>query len=290
MIENSDDVAKRGVSQAESSLGGVVPLVVGSSPLEKVYDKSIRLLLNPMNIDNRKVTHSEIYKEIANVYGRSSKEVVEIAGIGKGANELEWIVSYKNGFPSSFQKANVYINGFEVKIEDAGKRVVPKINTKLPVVKKKRDMLFRIDGLPLDAGQNELFNQLNALKIGIADPKHMRQIYDRITNIRTEVVMFRLFVEEEMRDKEAMKAGDYEILLGGFKFKIKIKCYGYCFRCKKSGHLAKDCDYGKSCFECGSLDHMKRECPVRIDELFKKKQTQNVITARKLVTSVMNVT
>ena len=112
-------------------------------------------------------------------------------------------------------------------------------------------------------------SQLKNLDLDIERPEHMRQMYDRESGIRSEVVMFRLFVEEKLRNEVGSKAGDYEIVLGGFKFKIKIKCYGYCFKCKK-GNFAKDCDQIK-CFVCSSPDHVKRDCPLRLKELLEKK-------------------
>ena len=81
------------------------------------------ITLDTSNSRNRNVSHSQIHLELLKVFGKESKEVRDISAIDKGANQLEWIVSYRNRFPSSILNKRISINGTQVIIEDVSKLV-----------------------------------------------------------------------------------------------------------------------------------------------------------------------
>ncbi len=80
------------------------------------------------------------------------------------------------------------------------------------------------------------------------------------------------------------KAGQHSIVLRGYTFKINVVCYGYCLRCKKSGHVSKDCDerVKPTCDLCKETGHIKKSCPNRETILAnRKKNTTCYVCYRK---------
>ena len=135
-------------------------------------------------------------------------------------------------------------------------------------------MTFRVQGLPVDAGQKALFDELNRVGFVIGSLKDMRQQFDSTMGhvIRTEIVNFKIYCLDRDRLTMGMKAGDYLIVLDGFEYKINVSCYGFCFRCKKEGHTVKDCKElddklkkVQKCYYCSSEGHIKINCPKLIE-------------------------
>jgi len=138
--------------------------------------------------------------------------------------------------------------------------------------KAVRNMTFRIQGLPLDADQKELFDALNLIGFGLDDKDSLRAMYDNYGGhvVRNGIVMFRVPCKSEQRRRLADLTGEQHVIeLAGIEWKIKVNCFGFCIGCKKEGHKIQDClETVKKCFYCKIEGHERKTCP----DLKKKKE------------------
>jgi hypothetical protein len=260
MADESDGVSGR--DQADNDGLGGNPLVNDAileqlcNPMERTYEKSIRVVFqgNPREFIRKR--HSEVHRFLGSKFGYESEVMKQIDGIGKGVRPGEWIVSFKS-MPAVLKDMKSDIDD-DVFVQDACKQYVP------PARIKTVELTFRIDGLPLDCVREELYDRLKSLGFQLYSADQLRQLYDRETKVRTEVVLFRMRVNEDEVVKVVNLTGAHTIKLGKFGWRINVVCYGYCLKCKKDGHLMKDCPNKQpmKCFKCGETGHKKFNCPI----------------------------
>jgi len=261
MADESD--GRSGRDQADNDGLGGNPLVNDDTilatlcnPMERTYDKSIRVVFqgNPRELTRKR--HAEVHRFLGSKYGYESEVMKQIDGIGKGVRPGEWIVSFRS-MPAVLKDMKSDIDE-DVIVQDACKQYVP------PTRIKTSELTFRIDGLPLDCVREELYDCLKSLGFPLHSADQLRQLYDRETNIRTEVVLFRMRVNIEESITAVKLTGAHTIKLGKFGWKISVVCYGYCLKCKETGHVMKDCPKKQpmTCFKCGETGHRKFNCPV----------------------------
>ena len=273
----NEDVTGSGEGQADTlGLGGAKP-----DSRSYIYRNAIRAICTGDQREVRKLTAANIYNMMCEQYGSSSDLIKSIDGIGKGVNQGEWIISFPNGkHPDALFKEGpdvVVKNSVgNVYLQDARKKFSEVKAARQPT----KDLQFRISGLPIDVYKKELQVELNKLGFKV-DLTQMRQMYDRTTKIRSEIVLFRVKVDSGKAEHELVeKSGQHTIELSGYTFKISVVCYGYCLTCKKSGHVSKDCDQRNraTCDLCKEIGHMKKSCPRREEILTQRRSKTTCFT------------
>ena len=270
-----------GNNQAVQSPGGKVS--VPRDARDKLFANSIRLSLGHLKRDKQRTDLKEIYVAMCEKFGDSSPEVKGITGIAPNV-DLTWIIAYgkiTNGFVSKVPKGMVSkvikLNKCDIMIEDAMVEAsvyvsARKEEARLAQVKAIRDMTFRIQGLPLDVNQKELFKVLKDLGFDIDDMDKIKQMYDNFDGqlVRNGIVMFRVSCNDEGRGENAKLMGEHSIQLDDVIWKIKINCFGFCIGCKKEGHKINECKelpvVIKTCFFCKKNGHVKKDCPAFLDK------------------------
>ena len=208
-----------GNNQAVQSPGGKVS--VPRDARDKLFANSIRLSLGHLKRDKQRTDLKEIYVAMCEKFGDSSPEVKGITGIAPNV-DLTWIIAYgkiTNGFVSKVPKGMVSkvikLKKCDIMIEDAMVEAsvyvsARKEEARLAQVKAIRDMTFRIQGLPLDVNQKELFKVLKDLGFDIDDMDKIKQMYDNFDGqlVRNGIVMFRVSCNDEGRGGENSKMAD----------------------------------------------------------------------------------
>ena len=253
----AEDVSGSGMGQAVTKgLGGSRP-----DSRSYTYQNAIRVICTGNQREVRKLAAVDIYKLLCEKFGQDGEMIRSIDGIGKGVNQGEWIVSFPDGkHPDEIGVGiTVQYSLGSAYLQDARKEF-SEVKTKEAI----KDLQFRISGLPIDVNNQELQSKL--VKLGFkVDLPQLRQLYDRTTKFRSEVVLFRIRVDSEKEQELVAKAGQHTIALRGYTFKINIVCYGYCLRCKKAGHVSRDCVEREepTCDLCKEAGQIKRTCPNR---------------------------
>ena len=279
MTGHSDQT--RDVSQAVHRPGG--ESVVTRDARNKKFTNSVRLSFSHIGHSSRTSDWKVIYKSVSTLFGENSEEVKEIQGIGKGVNQT-WIIEYTS-LPKDIIGKSINVNGSEILIEDA---------SAAPTVFEKKietsTMKFKIQGLPLDATQNDLLKELRRIGFDVKNNNDMRQVFDNSFGhfIRTEIVLFRIICENNKKMTYSNLTGEHLVIIGDFEYKININCFGFCFRCKKEGHLINTCIEKKAsktekvtCFHCKVIGHVKRECSKYKEEIKEKERNSKCLKCKK---------
>ncbi len=280
-VENKDLGGDGGLSGTRQAIGrgrsGVNrPLLKSDNtdPSERKQASMVRIWLNPKIKTNKFMNHTKIYLSMVSKFGEDSAAVKNIACIGRDVEECVWLISYKDGIPDDVVGEDIEVNEYMVKISDASvslrtftiQRLMKTGSSKNYTQRKKLSkevyLSYRIQGLPLNiTSRQELIDELALHDFKIEKDLHLRQMVDKETKIRTEIVIFQVKFSEEL----TKKSGEYDLLLDSYWYKTRITCYGYCSECHSPEHLFKDCPERKkivkSCFHCESEDHVKSECP-----------------------------
>ena len=260
--------SKAGNNQADTRPGGSDPVRDSTestmNPVGKTFQNSVRLVLDSNKLENRKISHRDIYSILNSKFGANSAQISNISGIGKGPSGADWIISYKNEIPPNLVDETVSVKNKDILIEDASKTIKSYDSKRLAM--RKTSLLFRVTGFPLDVDLNLLIEYLKKLGYGNLIESNIKQ--DQISNFKTELVKFRIDCPESVSERLVQLSGNKEITLEGFKYKINISCYGFCFSCKKSGHTVKECPDRENidtreCFFCKERGHLKINCPER---------------------------
>jgi len=251
----------------------------------KLFTNSIRLSLGHLNKFKQRTDGKAIYAEMVAKFGSNSCAVKGITGIAPHVDQ-SWIIAYGIiKVPEKVVSSTIKLNDCDVKIEDASIEASVYETERLKAAERlaaeaKRVMTFRVQGLPLDVRQNELFDVLNGLGFGIEDMNKVRQMYDNFGGqlIRNGIVLFRVSCSNKERQKLLELLGEHQIELSEIHWKIKINCFGFCVGCKKEGHIASKCpEKVVSCYYCRKGGHEKKDCP----ELSEKKNKSTCFKCRQ---------
>lgn len=216
MTGHSDQT--RDVSQAVHRPGG--ESLVTRDARNKKFTNSVRLSFSHIGHGSRTSDWKVIYKSVSTLFGENSEELKEIQGIGKGVNQT-WIIEYTS-LPKDIIGKSINVNGSEILIEDA---------SAAPTVFEKKietsTMKFKIQGLPLDATQNDLLKELRRIGFDVKNNNDMRQVFDNSFGhfIRTEIVLFRIICENNKKMTYSNLTGEHLVIIGDFEYKININCF-----------------------------------------------------------------
>ncbi len=192
-----DPIAKGGGRfQARRGSGGSAPS--SKDARNKVYANAVRLSLGQLKKFRQKTDGKAIFVQMCEVFGENSAEVKEITGIAPSADQT-WIIAYgKNKVPCGMIGRSLTLNEGNVEIEDATRSASEYDQMRKEAQEKAvRNITFRIQGLPLDADQKELFDALNLIGFGLDDKdlfKNLRAMYDNYDGhvVRNGIVIFRV--------------------------------------------------------------------------------------------------
>ena len=268
----SEEVSEVEVDQAVRGPGGQT--FISKDARDKVYVGSIRLNLGHQK--RFRVDSRAIYVAMCAKFGSTSRAVKGISGMAPSV-EQTWIIAYQgNKVPEETIGKYINLNNCDILIEDAMKEASFYESNRAEEASKAkaealRDMTFRIQGLPLNAVQREVFETINGLGFGIDDMNKIRQLYDDFDGqmIRNGIVLFRVSCNNERRLLLAKLMGEYVVSIAGTEWKIKISSFGFCFGCKREGHKIGDCPNKViNCYYCKQVGHERKCCP----ELARKKE------------------
>ena len=289
-----------GGDQADRGLGGLTTHSVKTvnSGLNKCYKNTIRLELNRVPA-HQKVNHSVICDSFSSRFGPHSKQVQEIIAIGQGSDDLTWFIAYKGSIPDSTINSNhqtvndayVIINNVRAYLFNASESIestTVNSNNHNKINNSNRFQLsFRVHGLPLDVKQCEVFEVLKKIGHGIENKEDLRQVCIKDSMIRTEMVDFKINCNKENEqlsvarvEEQTSFIGNHEVIIGEYKYPIKVICFGFCNVCKKSGHKSYDCEVRKKqrverlknveCNLCKEMGHYSKGCPNK-DKILEKR-------------------
>jgi len=133
----------------------------------------------------KRTDSKSIYVQMVEKFGCNSEEVKGINGIAPSVGNT-WIISYtvKSGVPSGLVGSDFVLNGNNLEFEDDSESWRVYSSKRADQIYKAseaavREMTFRIQGLPLDVKQAELFSELNRFGYGIHGMNQIRQSYDK---------------------------------------------------------------------------------------------------------------
>ena len=262
------------VYQADLGPGGKTSVIKDARC--KVYSNSIRLSLGHLKKFKQRTDGKAIYAQMVDKFGSDSPAVKGITGIAPHVDQ-SWIIAYgKIKVPRDVVDNVIRLNDCEVRIEDAAIEASVYEAKRQEAAERveaeaKRVMTFRVQGLPLDTKQEELFSALNHLGFGIEDLNKVRQMFDNYGGqlIRNGIVLFRVSCSNKERQKLFELLGEHTIELSEINWTIKINCFGFCVGCKKEGHIASKCpEKLVTCYYCSQEGHERKNCP----ELSEKKK------------------
>ena len=204
-----------GDDQADTRPGGSDPVVskdAAMNPINKTFKDSVRLVFDSTKIENRRLSHRDVYSFFFSKFGVYSPQVISISGIGKGPSGSDWIISYKNGIPPKTVDETVIVKNKEILIEDASKTISSYDSKRLAM--RKTSLLFRITGLPLDIDISVLHNFLKKLGYVNLNENDIKQ--EQISNYNTELVKFKINCLESESNNLVQLSGKNEISVDGF--------------------------------------------------------------------------
>ena len=284
-----------GGGQADRGLGGAITPKGNdnkevNSGLKKCYKNTIRLELSRIK-EHQKVNHNLIIESFKSRFGPQSKQVQGIIAIGQGSDDLTWFIAYNESIPKNtinthnetVNDAYVLINNIKAYLfnasesnESTNERVK---GHRSQFTKSNRFLLsFRVHGLPLDVKQCEVFEVLKNIGLEIAKKEDLSQVCIKDSMIRTEMVDFKIDCNSENEEqsvtsvvKQTSFIGNHEVIIGEYKYQIKVICFGFCNVCKKSGHKSFECDVrikmredrliNVKCNLCEEMGHYSKGCP-----------------------------
>ena len=138
-----------------------------------------------------------------------------------------------------------------------------------------RQMTFCFRGIPLSGTTyNEFVERVGEIGLEVTDKGSVTRVaykgpeVEDLPKIYTDIIEVRKVVQPEEKEELVKKLiGWREMTLGGKRRRVRVGCSGYCNRYYKAGHIVKNCcKTDKSelprapCFECGSCEHMRKDC------------------------------
>ena len=125
--------------------------------------------------------------------------------------------------------------------------------------------------------QCEVFGVLKKIGLGIVKKEDLRQVCIKDCLIRTEMIDFKIDcnnADEVLSVASVVEQtsfiGNHEVIIGEYKYPVKLICFGFCNVCKKSGHKSFECEVRKSmrekilsnvrCNLCEELGHYSKGC------------------------------
>ena len=153
------------------------------------------------------------------------------------------------------------INNQEVEITNA--ETVPSEE----LMERKHKLTFKIQNLPFDVSISRIRSFLEG--IGFVNIKSVWFEKESEGNFEwdSDTVIFNTTILERLKESQTKLASDHIFTDEGFDTKIRILCFGHCFKCGKQGHSSRECKdtsnkiKAKTCHCCGSVEHLIAACP-----------------------------